>query len=72
MTVRDFKEWISTFPEEFDDFEIVYSVEEYTGITDSDGDKLFTRKDFSINHGMVDEETKEVCIYNTRIDVPEE
>ena len=55
MKIKDFKEVISSIPEEFDDFDVIYSE-----IEDTDKES-FTRTD-DILVGMVsDDEEKKMC-----------
>lgn len=62
MTLRDFKNWIETFPVEFDDYNMVFSEEGKLEPED-----YTYRKDAPINSAEVDENSREICLFNERI-----
>lgn len=62
MTLQKLKEWLEALPEEFDEFKVVYSEETSLNVTDQEGNEYYSRKDIPINAGLVDEETKEICL----------
>lgn len=60
MNVKEFKEWINSLPEEFNEFEITYR--EYGDLVD---DKYYA-KDEPIDGAIIDEKTHELAIMNDK------
>lgn len=58
MKVKDLKEYMSSIPEELDDFDVVYS--EVSILDESDG--TWARKDMPLDNIMVDQDTGEMLL----------
>lgn len=63
MKLGDFKIWIESFPEEFDDYNMVFSEEGKLEV-----EEYVYRTDAPINSAEVDENSKEICLFNERMD----